>query len=92
MRRRVIAVVTAHWGMYGKGITVETLTRRLRGKHQTVSAAVNYVMQRGWICDSGEVDDSDPSHPKILWKPTQLAVDVMRELSMESMRASEVAS
>lgn len=85
-RLTIIEIVTAHWTHFQRGITVETLTRRLRGKHQTVSAAVNHLMERGWLIESGEIDQTDPKHPKILWAPSELAIHVMREKALEAAR------
>lgn len=83
VRRKIIQIVTAHWGHYHVGVTDEELCRRLRAKHQTVSAARRHVELRGWLKDSGERDRSVPAYPKIRWAPTDLALDVMRDISLE---------
>lgn len=82
-RRKIVEVVTAHWGVYHQGMTVEQLCRRLNGKHQTISPAVNHLMERGWLKDSHDNDMTNQKHPKIRWIPTDLAVEVCRDYSLE---------
>lgn len=36
-----------------KGLTDEELERRLKGRHQTVSSARNWLVDAGWLIDSG---------------------------------------
>lgn len=86
VRRRIIEAVTAQHSSFGVGMTDEEIERRLRKPHHTVSAARNHLMERGWLRDSGERHPTSNQRDAIRWAPTDLALQVMREISLEDER------
>ena len=74
MRRAIIVTLVAHWRMFHTGMTIAELKGRLRKEHSTVSSALNYVMNAGWVADSGETRLTQHGKPAIVWVPTEKAI------------------
>lgn len=61
------------------GYTDAQLEHRLKRSHQTVSSARNWLVQAGWLRDSG-VRRFTPSHRKaVVWMLTDAAVRQLKE-------------
>lgn len=82
-RRKIIQVVTAHWDCYGVGMTDAELEGRLRKSHQTVSAARNELVKRGWLRDTGATKLTQYKREAVAWGPTDLARSAMRETAID---------
>lgn len=86
VRRKVIAIVVAHHAHYRTGLATFELEARLHKSHQTVSSAVNFAEQHGWIKDSGLRRKTQFGKDAIVYEPTAMAVDALRDvvLAVES--------
>lgn len=83
LRRGIVTTLVATELEFGAGLTCDQLGVRLRAKHHgTVSSAVNFLEQTGWIRDSGETRDTRSGSPAIVWRPTQRAVDHVKEATL----------
>lgn len=58
----------------GVGLTVDALEQRLQRSHQTVSARVNELRDRGWVADSGIRRKTRSGRSAIVWTPSELAL------------------
>ena len=56
------------------GLTVYQLTQVLGRSHQTISARVNDLMNKGWIVDSGLRRPTGSGRKAIVWKPSEAAL------------------
>jgi hypothetical protein len=59
------------------GLTVYQLTWMLGRPHQTVSARVNDLMNKGWVVDSGIRRKTKSGRNAIVWAPSLLAAAVL---------------
>jgi hypothetical protein len=57
------------------GLTVDALEQRLNRSHQTVSARVNELRDKGWVVDSGVRRATRSGRSAIVWRPTTAALD-----------------
>lgn len=60
------------------GLTCDQLEQRLRRPHTSVSSAVNWLMENGWIEDSGYRRNTRADRPAIIWRLTPAATDHYR--------------
>jgi hypothetical protein len=64
----------------GIGYTDEQLERRLGKSHQTVSSARNWLVQAGWVRDSGERRiNAGSKRPAAVWTLTEAAWRELRQ-------------
>jgi hypothetical protein len=57
----------------GVGMTVDALEQVLNRSHQSVSARVNELRNKGWLTDSGVRRKTRSGRPAIVWSPTEQA-------------------
>lgn len=81
-RMGIIQTLVAHYQMHHAGMTISELKARLRKEHQTVSSALNYVENAGWVRDSGERRLTNHRKPAIVWVPTDKAIAAVRDSSL----------
>ena len=55
----------------GGGLTVDQLEQILNRSHQSVSARVNELRNKGWLVDSGKKRDTRSERPAIIWVPSE---------------------
>lgn len=77
-RRNVIDCVVSRWNLYGTGSTCEQIVSYTRKMHQSISSAVNYCEQAGWIRDSGQRRPTRFKREAIVYVPTDLALEATR--------------
>jgi hypothetical protein len=82
-RHAVISVLVATWALYRTGMTCSQIEGRLRKSHQTISSAVNFAEEHGWIKDSGERRPTQFKRPAIVWVPTDKAIEQFRSTALE---------
>lgn len=82
LRRVVVDTLVAHWQEYGVGMTCDQLEARLRRKHQSVSSAVNFAENSGWIGDSGEQRVTTSGSKAIVYRPTDRAIERVRSYQL----------
>ena len=58
----------------GVGLTVDQLEQVMHGKHQTISARVNELRNKGWLADAGIKRPTRSGRPAIVWTPTVQAL------------------
>ena len=58
----------------GIGLTVDALEQVLQRSHQTVSARVNELRDRGWVVDSGHRRKTRSGRSAIVWSPSAQAL------------------
>lgn len=58
----------------GVGLTVDALEQHLQRPHQTVSARVNELRDRGWVVDSGIRRNTRSGRKAIVWQPSEAAL------------------
>lgn len=83
MRRTIVQTLVAHQAQFGTGMTCAELEARLRRSHQTVSPAVNFLEERGWIRDSEKRKKTPLGQPAIVWEPTEAAIEHIRAAGLE---------
>lgn len=83
LRRNVLLCIVAQHAQFHTGMTVSELKARLRKEHSSVSSALNGLMNRGWIKDSGETRLTQHNEPAIVWIPTDMAITKVREAALE---------
>lgn len=57
------------------GLTCDDLEHRLHRSHQTVSSAVNWLMNAGWIKDSGSVRTTRSGRDAVIWTLSSAAAE-----------------
>lgn len=72
-----IAVHGAHPA--GRGLTDQELEHRLKRSHTTVSSARNFLVEGGWLQDSGYVRKNTSGRDAVVWELTPAARDDMSE-------------
>lgn len=60
------------------GMTCDELEVALEGSHQSISSAVNYAEEHGWIRDSGLRRNTRSGTPAIVYEYTDAFVEVVR--------------
>jgi hypothetical protein len=58
----------------GVGLTVDQLEQLLDRSHQSVSARVNELRDKGWVRDSGQRRKTRSGRKAIVWSPTEMAL------------------
>jgi len=66
-----IAVIAYNGGV---GLTVDQIEQILKRTHQSVSARVNGLRDKGWVVDSGIKRPTRSGRKAIVWAPTTLAL------------------
>jgi len=61
----------------GVGMTVDALEQVLNRSHQSVSARVNELRNKGWLIDSGVRRKTRSGRPAIVWTPTVQAMNFL---------------
>jgi hypothetical protein len=56
----------------GSGLTVDQLEQILNRSHQSVSARVNELRDKGWVMDSGRRRKTRSGRKAIVWTPTKM--------------------
>jgi len=72
-----IAVHGAHPA--GRGLTDQALEHRLKRSHTTASSARNFLVEGGWLQDSGYVRKNTSGRDAVVWELTPAARDDMSE-------------
>lgn len=72
--RKVFDEIALVFEESGTGLTADQVEQLLGGRHQTISARVNELRERGWITDSGLRRPTRSGRRAIVWKPTQKAM------------------
>lgn len=72
-RQQIIAQLAACPDVAAPGYTDEQLERRIGGKHQTVSSARNWLVETGWVRDSGIRRFGSSKRLAIVWELTPSA-------------------
>lgn len=57
------------------GLTCDQVERRLRRPHTTVSSAINWLRDNGWLVDSDWRRETPSGRAAIIWNPTQRALE-----------------
>jgi hypothetical protein len=58
------------------GLTVDQLEFLLNGRHQTISARVNDLVNKGWVVDSGKRRKTRSNRNAIVWVVSEAAKEV----------------
>lgn len=61
----------------GLGLTVDAIEQRLVRSHQSVSARVNELRDKGWVVDSGVRRPTRSGRKAIVWRPTSTALSAI---------------
>ena len=61
----------------GVGLTVDALEQILNRSHQSVSARVNELRNKGWVTDSGIRRATRSGRSAIVWTPTVQAMNFL---------------
>lgn len=88
MRRDVIQTLVAYHSQFDAGMTCDDLERRLRKSHQSMSPRVHELEKGGWIVDSKERKLTRSGQKAIVWRPTDKAIDRMREAGLNGKEVS----
>lgn len=70
-RRKVVDELLSLYGRPSIGLTDSELEARLRLKHETLSSARNWLMNAGWIRDSGKRRLNPSKRPATVWTLTE---------------------
>lgn len=65
-------------GLVG-GRTCDEIERELHARHQSISSAVNYAEQHGWIRDSGHQRPTSSGSKAIVYEPQPLLIEWMKD-------------
>jgi hypothetical protein len=66
----VLDAITLAFQRGSTGLTTEQVCNRLDRKHQSISARVNELRDKGWIKDSGEKRRTTSGRWAIVWSPS----------------------
>jgi len=66
------------------GLTDDELERRLGRSHTTVSSARNYLVNAGWLMDSGKVRQTRQKRDATVWTLTPAAIQRMLNSAKEA--------
>jgi len=72
-RRQIIEQIAAYGQGEMRGFTDQELERRLKKSHTTVSSARNFLVEGGWLCDSGYVRKNMSGRDAVVWELTPAA-------------------
>lgn len=72
-RRAVLNTIAAHWARFRVGMTTDAVERHLDWPHQTVSARVHELEQRGLLVDSGLKAKTRRGRNAIVYVPSEHA-------------------
>jgi len=75
LARQCFDEIASVWRNDGVGMTVDALEQTLNRSHQSVSARVNELRNKGWLTDSGVRRKTRSGRPAIVWTPTVQAVN-----------------
>lgn len=78
-REQIIAFLAAVPPMAHPGYTDEQLERRLNRPHQTVSSARNWLVNNGWVRDSGERRPTRNGRMAVVWQLTPAGLAKLKE-------------
>lgn len=87
IRRQIVEEVYSVHRLASVGLTDNELERRLRGKHQTVSSARNWLVEAGWLRPSGFTRQSESKRDQIVWTLTTSAFEAVRSQAMKERTA-----
>ena len=77
LARQCFDEIGAVYRARGVGLTVDQLEQIMAGKHQTISARVNELRNKGWVIDSGERRPTRSGRKAIVWTPTVQAMNFL---------------
>lgn len=68
-RHKIIGAIRTVTNTAQMGLTIDELEGppRSLGAHTTISSAVNWLVQAGWLCDSGFTRQTRAKRPAIVW-------------------------
>ena len=72
--RQCFDEITSVYRSDGVGLTVDQLEQLMNSRHQTVSARVNELRNKGWVRDSGVKRPTRSGRSAIVWMPTVQAL------------------
>lgn len=77
VQRRAFASgrATERFGRIVGGFTCDEMETHLRGSHQSISSAVNWCENAGWIRDTGHRRRTRSGAEAIVYEPTQTLID-----------------
>lgn len=79
VRRDVIVQLLIHRSRgFQPGLSCQHLEGRLRGEHTTISSAVNWLLNNGWVSDSGYKCTNRSGKPAIVWQLTPAAIEATK--------------
>lgn len=80
IRQRIVSEIFAeiHQAPDMQGYTDDELERLLHAPHTTVSSARNWLVNNGWLTDSGYRRKTTSGRDAIVWKITTAAYDHLR--------------
>jgi len=78
LRRRIVDQIYLVSTSPLRGLTDDELERRLNKPHTSVSSARNWLVQRGWLIDSGDVRQTRSLRPATVWIMTDQAKQRIR--------------
>lgn len=67
LRRRIVYEVSRRMRYPDGGATDDQLERLLNRKHASVSAARNFLVNAGWLRDSGQRRTTESGRPAVVW-------------------------
>jgi predicted transcriptional regulator len=75
LAHEVLKTLAAHRG----GLTCDEIEQLMNGRHQTISARVNELRDKGWIKDSGVKRRTRSGRRAIVWVPTWRAAQQLHK-------------
>lgn len=79
VRRRIVDEIwSVEFWVPGLGLTDADLEHRLKAKHQTCSSARNWLVEAGWLRDSGQRKMAPSKRLQVLWVLTPAGIEKMR--------------
>jgi hypothetical protein len=81
LRRNVMNAIYAasQTHLPAKGITCDSVERRLKKAHTSVSSAINWLRNHGYIYDTGRRSLTAAGRKAIVWEPTPAAWELLRK-------------
>ena len=73
LARECFDEIAAVYNNRGIGLTVDALEQTLNRSHQSVSARVNELRNKGWLVDSGRKRTTRSGRKAIVWSPSEQA-------------------
>jgi hypothetical protein len=77
LRRAVLDKIVTRWMHTGWGMTTDAVEVEMKRSHQSVSSAINYLMERDLIRDSGQRARTRTASRAIVWLPTDKARELL---------------